>query len=70
VDRIWLRGTLGLTGAIGIALVAVATATYLMAVGSDGGAWIAYGLAGIITAAMPVLEVLHVRQLRRVVTPQ
>jgi hypothetical protein len=70
VDRIWLRGTLALVGAVGIALVAVATATYLMAVGSDGGAWIAYGLAGAITAGMPVLEVLYVRQLRRVVAPQ
>lgn len=69
-DRIWLRGTLALTGAMGIALVTVATATYLMAVGNDGGAWIAYALAGVITAAMPVLEVLHVRQLRRVVSPQ
>lgn len=67
VDRIWLRGTAILVGTMGAALIAVATATYLMAVGSDGGSWVAYGFAGIITAAMPVLEWLHIRQLRQVV---
>jgi hypothetical protein len=67
VDRIWLRGTVALTGTMGVALIAVAAATYLMAVGHDGASWVAYGLAGIVTAAMPALEWLHVRQLRRVV---
>ncbi|BBZ43598.1 DUF2561 family protein [Mycobacterium parmense] len=67
VDRIWLRGTVFLAGTMGTALIAVATATYLMAVGHDGPAWVGYGLAGAVTAAMPVLEWLHVRQLRRVV---
>ena len=38
VDRIWLRGTVSLTGTIGVALIGVAAATYLMAVGHDG-AW-------------------------------
>jgi hypothetical protein len=66
-DRIWLRGTVALAGTMGIALIGVATATYLMAVGSDAGAWIAYAFAGLVTVGMPVLEVLHVRQLRRVV---
>ncbi len=67
VDRIWLRGTVVLTGAMGAALIAVAAATYLMAVGHDGPSWVIYVLAGLVTAAMPVIEVLHVRQLRRVV---
>jgi hypothetical protein len=67
VDRIWLRGTVALTGTMGAALIAVAAATYLMAVGHDEPSWIFYVLAGLITAAMPVIEVLHVRQLRRVV---
>ena len=66
-DRIWLRGTVALTGTMGVALVAVAAATYLMAVGHDGASWFAYGLAGIVTAGMPAIEWLHVRQLRQVV---
>jgi hypothetical protein len=66
VDRIWLRGTVTLTGTMGAALIAVAAATYLMAVGHDGASWLGYGLAGVVTAAMPVLEWVHVRQLRRV----
>ena len=65
VDRVWLRGTLALTGTMGIALVAIATATYLMAVRHDAASWVCYGVAGLATAAMPVVEILHVRQLRR-----
>jgi hypothetical protein len=67
VDRIWLRGTVILTGTIGAALIGVAAATYSMAVGHDGPSWVGYALAGILTAAMPVVEWLHVRQLRRVI---
>jgi hypothetical protein len=67
VDRVWLRGTVVLTGTMGAALIAVAAATYLMAVGDDGPSWVVYVLAGIVTAAMPVVEWLHIRQLRRVV---
>jgi Protein of unknown function (DUF2561) len=67
VDRIWLRGTVILTGAIGAALIAVAAATYSMAVGHDGPSWVGYALAGIVTAAMPAVEWIYVRQLRRVI---
>jgi Protein of unknown function (DUF2561) len=67
VDRVWLRGTVILTGTMGAALIAVAAATYSMAVGHDGPSWVGYGLAGIVTAAIPVVEWLHVRQLRRVI---
>lgn len=70
VDRVWLRGTVFLAGTMGTALIAVAAATYLMAVGHDGPSWIGYGLAGAVTAAMPVVEWLHIRQLRRVVADQ
>ncbi|MDM4141208.1 MULTISPECIES: DUF2561 family protein [Mycobacterium] len=69
-DRVWLRGTVILTGTMGAALIAVATATYLMAVGHDGASWVGYGFAGLITAAMPVVEWLHIRQLRSVVADQ
>jgi hypothetical protein len=67
VDRVFLRGTVVLTGAIGAALIAVAAATYAMAVGHDGPSWVGYGLAGLITAATPAVEWLFVRQLRQVV---
>ncbi len=67
VDRVWLRGTVLLAGTMGAALIAVAAATYLMAVGHDGASWVGYGLAGLVTAAMPVVEWLHIRQLRRVI---
>src|SRR6185312_4045768 len=68
VDRIWLRGAVALTGTMGAALIAVGVATYLMAVGHDGASWVGYTFAGLITAAMPALEWIHVRQLRRVIT--
>lgn len=70
VDRVWLRGTVLLVGAIGAALVAVATATYLMAVGHDTPSWVAYAVACVVTAGMPAIEWLHVRQLRRAVAGQ
>ena len=70
VDRIWLRGTVILTGTMGAALIAVAAATYLMAVGHDGASWAGYGFAGVITAAMPAVEWLHIRQLREAVAEQ
>ncbi|WP_204079764.1 DUF2561 family protein [Mycobacterium riyadhense] len=70
VDRVWLRGTVAMTGTIGVALTAAAAATYLMAVGHDGPSWICYGLAGVVTAGMPAIEWVHVRQLRRVVARQ
>jgi len=64
VDRTWLRSTFTLVGAMGVALVAVAVATQLMAVGNDGSAWGSYVVAGIITTAMPVIPFLHLRRLR------
>ncbi|MEI7716318.1 MAG: DUF2561 family protein [Mycobacterium sp.] len=64
VDRLWLRGTISLAGAMGVALIGVAVATYLMAVGRIGPSWVSYGLAGTVTATMPVIEWFHVRRLR------
>ncbi len=64
VDRVWLRGTVILAGTMGAALIAAAAATYLMAVGHDGPSWVGYAVAGVVTAAMPVVEWLHIRQLR------
>jgi hypothetical protein len=63
LDRLWLRCTAMLGGAIGLALVGVSTATYLMAVDSDTAAWVTLGLAAVITIAMPAIPVIYLRQL-------
>lgn len=64
LDRVWLRGTAALASALGGALVGVAAATYLMAVGKDTAAWTGYGVAGAIGLTMPVLLWVHLRHLR------
>ena len=51
---------------MGVALIGVATATYLMAVGDDVASWVGYGLAGAVTAGLPVIEWFYVRQYRQV----
>ena len=63
LDRLWLRCTVMLAGAIGLALVGVSTATYLLAVDNDTAAWVALGLAALITIAMPAVPVTYLRQL-------
>jgi hypothetical protein len=65
VDRIWLRGTVALMNAMGLALVAVAAATYLMAIGHDTVSWTGYAIAGFVTLIMPLVPWRHLRQLRR-----
>jgi hypothetical protein len=65
VDRIWLRGAVTLLAVMGGALIFVAVATYLMAIGRYGLAWTGYGLAAAITVTMPVLVWWHDRQMRR-----
>ena len=63
VDRLLLRGTTSLLGVMGLALIAVATATYLLANGSDTAAWAALGTAAVITVAMPAILVAFQRRL-------
>ena len=65
VDRVWLRGTAALMSTMGAALLAVALATYLMAIGHDAFAWTSYGIAGLVTLGMPLVPWQQVRQLRR-----
>lgn len=64
VDRFWLRGTAALMSMMGLALLAVSAATYLMAIGHDGFSWTAYGIAGFVTLIMPVVLWRYLRQLR------
>ena len=67
VDRLWLRGTVSLLTAMGLAMTAVAVGTYLLAVANDTGAWVALGIAGVITIAMPGVLVFHQRLLSEAV---
>jgi hypothetical protein len=67
LDRLWLRGTVALLGAMGLAMTAVGAASYLLASGSDTGAWVAFGLAGVITVAMPAVLAFYQRQLAEAV---
>ncbi len=67
IDRLWLRCAAVLGSAMGAATVAIALATYLMAVDNGGGSWTFYGIAAVITAAMPAIPVFYLRQLRALV---
>ena len=64
VDQLWLRFAIVLAIAMGVAMVAIGVATYLMAVDHDAVAWVFYVLAGLVTLAMPAITVLSLRQLR------
>lgn len=68
VVRIWLRGTVVLASLIGAALITVAVATYLMAVGADRAAWTCYGVGGFVTVVMPLAPWWYLRQLGGVAT--
>jgi uncharacterized protein DUF2561 len=67
VDRLWLRCALIIACAMGVALLAIGIATYLLAVDTALAAWILLGLAGVVTLAMPAIPLYFLRQLRAVV---
>ena len=60
----WLRCGLGVLTALGLAYVAVAVATYLMALDKVTASWVVYGVAGVITLAMIAIPVGYLRRLR------
>ncbi|SKP46689.1 DUF2561 family protein [Mycobacteroides abscessus] len=64
VNRLWLRATVGIVGAIGLALLAVVTGTYLLAVESDTAAIVAFVFAGVITCAMGAIPWVTLKKLR------
>jgi hypothetical protein len=66
VERIFLRCPAGIAAAMGAAATLIGTATYLSATDHDTPAWIAYGLAGLVIVAMPIIPVVFLRQLRSV----
>lgn len=69
VDRLWLRSVLLITTAMGVALIAIGAATYLMAVDNDTVAWVLLGVAAVVTLAMPVAPWWYLRRLREVLEP-
>jgi hypothetical protein len=67
VDRVWLRCAVVTASAIGLALLGIGIATYLMAAGHDAFSWAAYVVAGLITLAMPAIPWIYLRQLHELV---
>lgn len=66
VDRLWLRYAAAMGCAIGVAMVAIGVATYLMAVDNTVAAWVLYVLAGLVTAAMTAVPWYFLRELNTV----
>jgi hypothetical protein len=64
VDQLWLRCGVVLACAMGIAMVAIGVATYLMAVESNAAAWVFYVLTGLVTLGMPAIPWFYLRELR------
>jgi hypothetical protein len=66
VDQVWLRCWVVIAGAIGAATTLICVGTYLMATEHDTAAWAPYGVAALVTVAMPAAPVFFLRQLRTV----
>ncbi|MDT7796022.1 MAG: hypothetical protein QOD59_5463 [Mycobacterium sp.] len=66
VDQLWLRCAVVIVIAMGVAMLAIGVATYLMAVDDNVAAWVFYVLAGIVTVGMPAIPLIYLRQLRAV----
>jgi Protein of unknown function (DUF2561) len=66
VDRLWLRCAVLIAIAMGVAMLAVGVASYLMAVDDNTAAWVFYVLAGLVTVGMPAIPWFYLRQLRAV----
>jgi len=66
VDQLWLRCAVVIAIAMGVAMVAIGIATYLMAVNHNGLAWACYALAGLVTLGMPAIPWFYLRERRGV----
>lgn len=64
VDQLWLRFAVVIACAIGVAMVVIGVATYLMAVDSNAAAWVFYVLGGLVVIAMPAVPWFYLRELR------
>ncbi len=70
VDLLGLRCAVAIACAMGVAMVAIGVATYLMAVGSNVAAWVFYGLTALVTLAMPVVPWFYLKELRALLDQQ
>jgi hypothetical protein len=70
IDQVWLRCAVLIACAIGIAMVAIGVATYLMAVESDAASWVFLVLSGLVTLAMPAIPWFYLRELRTLLEDQ
>ena len=68
IDQLWLRCSVGIALAMGVATLLIAVSTYLMAVGSDTVAWVPYGIACAITLGMVAIPWYALRELRSLST--
>jgi uncharacterized membrane protein len=66
VERVSQRYALVTASAIGAATALIGVGTYLLASSDDGLAWVGFGLAGLVTVALPVVPWYFLRQLRDV----
>jgi hypothetical protein len=66
VDQVWLRCSVIIFSAIGAATAAIGMGTYLVATEHETASWFAYGLAGLITLAMPAVPWFYLRELRSI----
>ncbi|MGZ5395022.1 MAG: DUF2561 family protein [Mycobacterium sp.] len=70
IDQVWLRCAVLIACAIGIAMVAIGVATYLMSVERDVAAWVLFALSGLVTLAMPAIPWFYLRELRALLEDQ
>ena len=70
IDQVWLRCAVLIACAIGIAMVAIGVATYLMAVDRHVAAWVLFALSGLFTLAMPAIPWFYLRELRTLLEDQ
>lgn len=70
IDQVWLRCAVLIACAVGIAMVAIGVATYLMAIEGDAAAWVLFVLSGLVTLAMPAIPWFYLRELRALLEDQ
>jgi hypothetical protein len=64
INQLSLRCAVLIAIAMGVALVAIGVATYLMAIDHDAVSWGCYVLAGLVTVGMPGIPWFYLRELR------
>lgn len=63
IDRVWLRCAVVIACAIGVAMLAIGVATYLLAIDSTAAAWVFLVVTALVTLAMPAVPWRYLREL-------